>query len=106
MRTASPYFLWLGGWWDATPAAHITLTHPSIGAVNLPGKITAQGAIADATAGSAPDCDLDRREDSRHRGRASSRCRRALLSAEGYQVEQALAVLDQWMEDAAKRAAL
>jgi hypothetical protein len=31
--------------------------------------------------------------------------RRALLSAEGYQVEQALAVLDQWMGDAAKRAA-
>ena len=31
--------------------------------------------------------------------------RRALLSAEGYHVEQALAVLDQWMEDAAKRAA-
>jgi hypothetical protein len=30
---------------------------------------------------------------------------RALLSAEGYQVERALAVLDQWMEDAAKRAA-
>jgi hypothetical protein len=29
--------------------------------------------------------------------------RRALLSAEGYQVERALAVLDQWMEDAAKR---
>jgi hypothetical protein len=32
--------------------------------------------------------------------------RRALLSAEGYKVEQALAVLDQWMEDAAKRAAV
>jgi hypothetical protein len=32
--------------------------------------------------------------------------RRALLSAEGYQVERALAVLDQWMEDAAKRAAI
>jgi hypothetical protein len=31
--------------------------------------------------------------------------RRALLSAEGYQVERALAVLDQWMDDAAKRAA-
>ncbi len=31
--------------------------------------------------------------------------RRALLSAEGYQVERALAVLDQWMEDAADRAA-
>jgi hypothetical protein len=30
--------------------------------------------------------------------------RRAQLSAEGYQVERALAVLDQWMEDAAKRA--
>jgi hypothetical protein len=29
----------------------------------------------------------------------------ALLSAEGYQVERALAVLAQWMEDAAKRAA-
>lgn len=32
--------------------------------------------------------------------------RRALLSAEGYQVERALAVLDQWMEDAAERAAV
>jgi hypothetical protein len=32
--------------------------------------------------------------------------RRALLSAEGYQVEQALAVLDQWMDYAAKRAAV
>jgi hypothetical protein len=32
--------------------------------------------------------------------------RRALLSAEGYQVEQALAMLDQWMDDAAKRAAI
>jgi hypothetical protein len=32
--------------------------------------------------------------------------RRALLSAEGYQVEQALAVLDQWMDGAAKRAAI
>jgi len=32
--------------------------------------------------------------------------RRALLAAEGYQVEQALAVLDQWMDDAAKRAAV
>ena len=31
--------------------------------------------------------------------------RRALLSAEGYQVDRALAVLDQWMEDAAERAA-
>ena len=31
--------------------------------------------------------------------------RRALLSAEGYQVDRALAVLDQWMEDAAKREA-
>ena len=31
--------------------------------------------------------------------------RRALLSAEGYRVERALAVLDQWMEDAADRAA-
>jgi hypothetical protein len=30
---------------------------------------------------------------------------RALPSAEGYQVERAVAVLDQWMEDAAKRAA-
>ena len=30
---------------------------------------------------------------------------RALLSAEGYQVERVLAVLDQWMEDAAERAA-
>jgi hypothetical protein len=30
--------------------------------------------------------------------------RRVLLSAEGYQVEQALTVLDQRMEDAAKRA--
>ena len=32
--------------------------------------------------------------------------RRALLSAEGYQVAQTLAVLDQWMEDAAERAAV
>ncbi len=32
--------------------------------------------------------------------------RRALLSAEGYQVERALAVLDQWMEDAAERTAV
>ena len=32
--------------------------------------------------------------------------RRALLSAEGYQVERALDVLDQWMDDAAKRAAV
>jgi hypothetical protein len=32
--------------------------------------------------------------------------RRALLSAGGYQVEQALAVLDQWMDEAAKRAAI
>jgi hypothetical protein len=31
--------------------------------------------------------------------------RRALLSAEGYNVERALAVLDQWMEDAGQRAA-
>lgn len=31
--------------------------------------------------------------------------RRALLSAEGYQVERALAVLNQWMEDAVERAA-
>ncbi len=31
--------------------------------------------------------------------------RRALLSAEGYQVGRALAVLDQWMGDAAGRAA-
>ncbi len=31
--------------------------------------------------------------------------RRALLAAEGYQVEKALAVLDEWMEDAANRAA-
>jgi hypothetical protein len=30
---------------------------------------------------------------------------RALLSAEGYQAERALTVLDQWMEDAAERAA-
>ena len=30
--------------------------------------------------------------------------RRALLSAEGYQVERALAVLDQWMDNAAERA--
>ena len=29
--------------------------------------------------------------------------RRALLSAEGYQVERALAVLDQWMDDAAEK---
>ncbi len=32
--------------------------------------------------------------------------RRALLSAEGYQVERARAVLDQWMEDVAERAAI
>jgi hypothetical protein len=32
--------------------------------------------------------------------------RGALLSAEGYQVERAVAVLDQWMEDAAERAAV
>jgi len=32
--------------------------------------------------------------------------RRALLSAEGYEVERALAMLDQWMEDAAQRAAV
>jgi hypothetical protein len=31
---------------------------------------------------------------------------RAILSAEGYQVERALAVLDQWLEDASERAAL
>jgi hypothetical protein len=31
---------------------------------------------------------------------------RALLSAEGYQVERALAVLDQWLEDASARATL
>ncbi|MGH3194177.1 MAG: hypothetical protein ACRDOL_44335 [Streptosporangiaceae bacterium] len=31
---------------------------------------------------------------------------RALLSADGYQVERALPVLDQWLEDAAARAAL
>jgi hypothetical protein len=31
--------------------------------------------------------------------------RRALLSAEGYNVERAVAVLDQWMEDAGRRAA-
>jgi hypothetical protein len=31
--------------------------------------------------------------------------RRALLSAEGYDVGRVLAVLDQWMEDAANRAA-
>ena len=31
---------------------------------------------------------------------------RALLSAEGYQVERALAVLDQWLENASERAAL
>ena len=31
---------------------------------------------------------------------------RALLSAEGYQVERALAVLDQWLENASARAAL
>jgi hypothetical protein len=30
--------------------------------------------------------------------------RRALLSAEGYNVGRALEVLDQWMEDAARRA--
>lgn len=30
--------------------------------------------------------------------------RRALLSAEGYNVERAVAVLDQWMEDAGQRA--
>jgi hypothetical protein len=32
--------------------------------------------------------------------------RRALLSAEGYNVERAVAVLDQWMDDAGQRAAL
>ena len=32
--------------------------------------------------------------------------RRALLSAEGYDVGRALAVLDQWMEDAADRVAV
>jgi hypothetical protein len=32
--------------------------------------------------------------------------RRALLSAEGYNVERAVAVLDQWMEDAGRRAAV
>ena len=31
---------------------------------------------------------------------------RALLSAEGYQVERAPAILDQWLEDAPDRAAL
>jgi hypothetical protein len=31
---------------------------------------------------------------------------RALLSAEGYQMERALAILDQWLEDASVRAAL
>ena len=31
---------------------------------------------------------------------------RALASAEGYQVERALAVLDQWLENASERAAL
>jgi hypothetical protein len=31
---------------------------------------------------------------------------RALLSAEGYQVERALTVLDQWLENASERAAL
>ena len=31
---------------------------------------------------------------------------RTLLSAEGYQVERALAILDQWLEDAPERAAL
>jgi hypothetical protein len=31
---------------------------------------------------------------------------RAILSAEGYQVERALAVLDQWLEDASERAAV
>jgi hypothetical protein len=31
---------------------------------------------------------------------------RTLLSAEGYQVERALAVLDQWLENAGERAAL
>jgi hypothetical protein len=30
--------------------------------------------------------------------------RRAILSAEGYQVDRALAVLDQWLEDAGRRA--
>jgi hypothetical protein len=29
---------------------------------------------------------------------------RALLSAEGYQVERALAMLDQWLENASERA--
>jgi len=32
--------------------------------------------------------------------------RGVLLSAEGYHVERAVAVLDQWMEDAAQRAAV
>ena len=32
--------------------------------------------------------------------------RRALLSAEGYNVERAVAVLDQWMDDAGRRAAV
>jgi hypothetical protein len=31
---------------------------------------------------------------------------RSLLSAEGYQVDKALAILDQWMENASQRAAL
>jgi hypothetical protein len=31
---------------------------------------------------------------------------RALLSAESYQAERALAILDQWLEDASERAAL
>ena len=31
---------------------------------------------------------------------------RALLSAEGYQVQRVLAVLDRWLEDASDRAAL
>ena len=31
---------------------------------------------------------------------------RALLSGEGYQVERALAVLDQWLENASERAML
>jgi hypothetical protein len=31
--------------------------------------------------------------------------RRALLSAEGYNAERAVAVLDQWMEDTGRRAA-
>jgi hypothetical protein len=51
-----------------------------IGAEVLPGKITVKGgacAIADATGGSALDCDLARRENARHGGRARpGLCRR------------------------------